>query len=240
MTHMPHASVARHLARRVTTTPMEDPIVNFKEAPLPEGWSDYLRQYLARGETHYTARPGIPALRSAIGREVHERGGPKRDVNDVIVTHGEGEALYVTLLGLGLGAESTVIVSADCRHTRLFDLLGIERVDPSSPEADGAGACYRESPQTGGSDGPADILALGHALFSEDLREIGLPIHSDSTIMIGDLDSLPGLDSFRLGYVAGPADLVKRIQTWKQALSICTAAPSQRAAVFFIAQERAS
>ena len=48
-------------------------------------------------------------------------------------------------------------------------------------------------------------------------------------IVIGNWDEVPGLASFRVGYVAAPKEQAKKLRSWKQALSICTAAPSQRA-----------
>ena len=48
-------------------------------------------------------------------------------------------------------------------------------------------------------------------------------------IVIGNRDAVPGLASFRVGYVAAPKEKAAKLRSWKQALSICTAAPSQRA-----------
>lgn len=56
-------------------------------------------------------------------------------------------------------------------------------------------------------------------------------------IVIGDWDELPGLSSFRVGYVAAAPELAKKIRAWKQALSICTAAPSQRAVLLALDKE---
>ena len=42
-------------------------------------------------------------------------------------------------------------------------------------------------------------------------------------------DDVLGLASFRVGYVAAPKKKAAKLRSWKQALSMCTAAPSQRA-----------
>lgn len=220
--------------------------VLYADRPLPDGLLDHLRRHLAGGETHYTTRPGLTELRSAIGREIHDQGGPDRNADSVIVTHGEGEALYVTLLGLEIGPGSTVALDGRFRHRRLFDLLGIEVVSLDDPEAAKARALYREVGKPLRPEAPVvgeerfEILALGDLLFSERAGEIDLSPVPNHAICLGHLDSLPGLDHFRMGYVAGPPDLVRRIQIWKQALSICSAAPSQRAALFAISRERES
>ena len=66
----------------------------------------------------------------------------------------------------------------------------------------------------------ADRLALGLDPLS---FQEGLP----SSTIVGTLDDLPGLSSFRVGFVCAPRELASEIRTWKQALSICSAAPSQ-------------
>ena len=246
MTYHNDSVVARRLAKRVASAQPDTPPIHFNSTPAPEGLSDHLRKHLAGGETHYTARPGIPELRALIGSEIERRGGPSRDADGVIVTHGEGEALYVTLLGLGLGADPTIVVAEKCRHRKLFDLLDIAVVDPSQTSAATAMASYREfgdessAAAVAGTTESIGILALGGFLFSSESRSPGATTLPSSAILIGHLDSVPGLDHFRIGYVAGPPEIVKRIQTWKQALSICTAGPSQRATLFAIEKERAS
>ena len=246
MTDLRNSIVMAHLAKRVVSTRPKPAPVTFADTPIPEGLHNYLKDHLASGETHYTARPGITELRQSVGRKLGGLGGPERDADGVIVTQGEGEALYVTLLGLGIGAESTIAVAGDCAHLGLLRMLGIEAVGADDPKASGASACFCGiDEKLGGNtppvpDGCFEILALGDLLFSKRSLETDLSIVSHDTILIGHLDSLPGLDHFRMGYVAGPPDLVKRIQTWKQALSICSAAPSQRAALFAISRERTS
>jgi hypothetical protein len=243
MTEHRGSIVARRLAKRVADTGPDTPSVHFDETPVPDGLFVHLRKHLVEGETHYTARPGIPELRAAIGRRIRQWGGPDRDAESVIVTHGEGEALYVSLLGLGVTAETTIVVSGRCRHLALLDLLDIAVVDAKNPSAGIAQASYRElgddsdEASLTGAESRFEILSLGGLLFSADSPASKDSILSSGAIVIGHLDSVPGLDHFRLGYVAGPAELVKRIQTWKQALSICTAGPSQRAALFAIEQE---
>jgi aspartate/methionine/tyrosine aminotransferase len=246
MTDLRETYVARRLAERVSITPHALPPVEYDESPIPEGLLDCLREHLATGETHYTARPGIKELRDAIGHEIGRIGGMARESDGVIVTHGEGEALYVTLLGLGLSSASKLAVHGQCRHGTLLDLLGIAAVGVNKTESANADATYREIAEEGAggarvAGGAGDtgserfeIASLGDLLFSAGSHTDALQNMPDSAIIIGSLDSVPGLDHFRLGFVAGPPDLVKRIQKWKQALSICTAGPSQRAALYAI------
>jgi len=238
--------IAQRLANRFGGPLPANAPVRFEDSPVTEGLLDHLREHLTAGETHYTARPGVPELRSAIGREIGEVGGVKRDADGVIVTHGEGEALYVTLLGLGLGTGSSIAISGGCRHTALLNLLDIRMVGQGDPEATEAQAIYSElGPDPtklarSETEGRIEIIALGGWLFSAAARSSETVLPPDGEILIGHLDSIPGLDHFRIGFVAGPPETVKRIQTWKQALSICTAGPSQRAALFAIGEENQS
>ncbi len=236
----------RQLAKRVSALGMETLPVPFLDNPLPTGLLAHLRDHLQRGETHYTTRPGLTELRSAVAEKIRQRGGPDRAAGSVIVTHGEGEALYVTLLGLGVDAGSIVVVSGDCCHRGLMDLLGIQLVDPDDAGAGNAKVFYREvgggfrDPGRVPKEGIPEVLVLGGQLFLSEAGAADLSFLSDDTILVGHFDSLPGLDQFRMGYVAGPPELVKGIQTWKQALSICSAAPSQRAASFLLSREEDS
>ena len=50
--------------------------------------------------------------------------------------------------------------------------------------------------------------------------------------MIGSLDGLSAMRPFRLGFVAAPPETLNGITKWKQASSICSPAPSQRAALW--------
>lgn len=157
--------------------------------PLPPQVLAAVRAALDAGETHYVARPGLPELREEIAEAIERRGGPRYDpATSVVVTAGEEEALYVTLLALS--SEPGELA---------FEI-------------------------------PAEVVPLGDALARP--KDEPLPaIDVAHSIVIGSLDALPGVGSFRVGFVAGPEPALKRIQTWKQALSICTAGPSQRAAL---------
>lgn len=242
MTELQSSLIHSRLAKRVASEPPEPGPVSFNDVPSAAGLHEYLSEHLAAGETHYTTRPGLTELRQAIGCELGSLGGPDRGADGVIVTQGEGEALYVTLLGLGIGAASVVAITPDCAHRKLLSMLGTVVVGADDPDASNADGCLcefdtvRSDAKEQIPDGRFKIVVLGGLLFSENSSKTDLSSFPASTVLIGNLDSLSGLDHFRLGYVAGPPDVVKRIQTWKQALSICSAAPSQRAAMFAISQ----
>lgn len=149
------------LAERVRRLPnVPNGIDTVEVTPVPEEILKGVRDALLAGETHYTARPGIPELRAKLAERLAIS---DRTADEIVITCGEREARFVARLALGL--------------------------DPLFPQDD------------------------------------------ESLPLVGTLDDLPGLSSFRVGFVCAPRELALKIGTWKQALSICSAAPSQRAAL---------
>jgi aminotransferase len=71
-------------------------------------------QALQKGETHYTSNLGIMPLREAIAQNLEERYGVRYDpVNEIIVTVGVSEALYLTFTAL-LDPGDEVIIPTPC------------------------------------------------------------------------------------------------------------------------------
>ena len=227
-----------------------------EESVLDPGLLESLRHHLLAGETHYPARPGMPELRERIGARLPAIGYTSRDAAGVLVTASEGESLLVTLLGLGMVPGGFLVARSGGRHQSLMNWLGVD----SGPDA-GSGtvagtARYREvdSPSESGSaaseeesgDGSAPTIdATGGLLFrgyspaeqlsaehAPDPLPPDAPRNPPDTIVIGDLSSLGGLGPFRLGFVAADPEVVQQITKWKQASSICSPGPSQRAALW--------
>jgi aspartate/methionine/tyrosine aminotransferase len=199
--------------------------------PVAEGAPEPIwravRAALVSGETHYTPRPGLLALRRKIAEEIAGRGGPTYDpAKAVVVTAGEQEALFTTLLGLAPGpGEFLLAARADCRHLPLFGLLGLV---PRQGSGSGARFVYREAGFPSSDFELPEIFNLGDGLASKG----ALPSWDVArAVVVGSLDALPGVASFRVGFVAGAETVMRRVETWKQAFSICTAGPSQRAAL---------
>ncbi len=178
-------------------------------APAPE-LLEGLRHHLHAGETHYPDRPGMAELRRLVGAALPGAGYPARGPDGVLITASEGESLFVTLLGLAVGKGDSFPGSAPARHRRLLDWMGVV---PGEPDAAGR------------------IHAIGDRLFRP-----GDQRHPDDAlahvIVIGSLDGLEAMHPFRLGFVAAPPETLAGITKWKQASSICSPAPSQRAALW--------
>lgn len=201
---------------------------------------------LLDGDTHYTVRPGVPELRRSIARAVFEAGGPTPDAEDpmdnVLITSDVSESLFAVVLGLGL-SPGTVVASSKgtCRHRGLFSLMGMETLrageatDTGLPikliyrEWDSDIKMQKETLDAPSADDCVDVVDLHSSLWSGSLAS--LPPHEPRSLFVGSLDALDGLSTFRIAFLMAPSDIFTRCRTWKQALSICSAAPSQRAAL---------
>jgi len=208
---------------------------------------------LIGGETHYTNRPGIPALRSRVADELQLLGGPAFDPNlGVVITAGVREALFVTMLGLRLLPGEVIVGGPDDggEFADLFSLIGLRPVslgDAPSSSAD-ARLVYHEREQddtatatliaTATGQGLPLVLNIRSSIGSDRAATLSALASHDQSMVVGDLDALPGIAAFRVGFVAGPAALVAGARLWKQAFSICTAAPSQRAALIALDRRR--
>jgi aspartate/methionine/tyrosine aminotransferase len=203
-----------------------------------------VKRALISGETHYTNRPGIPALRTRLAQEIVRLGGPSYDPDlGVVITASAREALFVTLLGLGLPQGEVLIAgAAGDEYAGLFSLVGL-RPRSIGPLTDSVRLLYFESvdaPAAAATTVEATAVNLPILLnLRSAVGAAGAPAAFTGPacrpVIVGDLDALPGMPAFGVGFVAGPTAMVGAARTWKQAFSICTAAPSQRAALVALA-----
>ena len=196
-----------------------------------------LRAALLGGETHYTPRPGLPELQDAIGQRIEAAGAPPGGT--VVVTAGRQEALFVALAGAR--AEGGDIPAS-------VDLSAATKGDPGIlaacaaldlcpvAEAPGSGAVARVmAPGEPGSSAPVEIVDCGDRLLGQENSErTFLAGVGEDAVLVGSLDGLPELAPFRVGFFRAPPRLLGRLRSLKQAISICTAAPSQRTAALLL------
>ncbi len=230
---------------------------------LAQGLLDGLRHHLLAGETHYPDRPGMGELRRRVGAALPAAGFPAREPDGVLITAGEGESLFATLLGLGEGEGTSIVGKTGGRHQRLLDWMRVRVTEPGAeadPEAAfrlieyEEGASVPEDGNAAHDPGLPQVHAIGSRLFAEaDARArsasaapIGVSPSAEGpgagasaptgaladAIVIGSLDGVDGMQPFSLGFVAAPVAVRPRIAKWKQASSICSPAPSQRAALW--------
>ena len=210
---------------------------------LPAATAAALRAALVGGETHYTPRPGLPELREAVARRLEAAGAPPGGT--VVVTTGRQEALFCALAGaraaaggggaggaigrvlLGRTAQEDPGALAACGALELVPVPG-----PEDSEAVARVVAPEEAVAGGGAEIPMDIVDCGDRLLGP-AGEGEAPFLagvSETAVLVGSLDGLPELAPFRVGFLCAPPAVFGRLRSLKQAISICTAAPSQRAA----------
>lgn len=205
-----------------------------------EGLLAGLRHHLLAGETHYPDRPGMGELRRRVGEALPDVGFPPREPDGVLITQGEGESLFATILGLGGGEGAAIVAQPGSRHQRLLDWMRVRVIEPGADAASDAEVAFHlieydtgaATPGNGNASeapGLVQVHAIGDRLFGGSGAEVGAPADA---IVIGSLHGLGGMHPFSLGFVAAPVDVRPRIAKWKQASSICSPAPSQRAALW--------
>jgi len=193
---------------------------------------------LARGETHYTDRPGIPEFRAWVADHLGQRFGLDIDPSEVTITCGSTEARFVTMTLLA-EAGSAVLCPGDSSRIRgALHILGADIVDSIqdnvsllyiSPDV------YRET--------SIELLQRAEEtdwwiIYDLSLAKTDPPFHparnpklASRVVTINSLSaSMPG---WRLGWMAG-SEMALRLRAGKQAITICTTAVSQWAGLEWV------
>ncbi len=228
----------------------------------PEHVRQAARDALARGETHYTVRPGVPALRAAFAARSTGDGFPAT-ADGTIVTNGGAEALYIALQAtLRPGDRALIAGPVAPNITAMIHFIGAQTTrlpgavgGPSSMTADAiheedAALLLLASPSpVSGLDPPlAHVEATIAAAVERGITVIldrsaagcrydgtrpvfGNPALGARIVTTGSLSVSHGLAGWRVGYVSAPAERIGVLRELKQAMSICTTAVSQFAAL---------
>lgn len=105
-----------------------------EDAPTPAHIGDAAKDALDRGETHYTSRPGVPELRSAIAAYSTAEGFPAT-TDDIVITNGGAEALYIALQStLKPGDRAAIIGPIAPNVAEMIDFIGAQRVALATAE----------------------------------------------------------------------------------------------------------
>lgn len=244
------------VADRALSLP-EGRAVVLPESGLSRELTARLRQALLGGETHYTARPGIPELRAAVRERLLAAG--LGGAGEVVITAGREEALFVALAGAREAARDggrlggrapgegrVLLPAAGARDPAFLAACGVLDLRPTTVAGDPATgvaavalldapeavASSEEAPSSEADGGALPILDLGDGLAR--LAPGALGGVGAGTVLVGSLDGWPALAGFRVGFFFAPTAVLPRLRGLKQAISICTAAPSQRAAALVL------
>lgn len=209
--------------------------------PVPEAVVRATLDAFARGETHYTDRPGILPLREAVTKRLRERFGLEADPKaNTLITCGATEARFVAvqeLLGPGDGLytgmnperlEGALIV----RSAELTENVGEARVlflTSSMSEAEQRGLLEQVN------EDAVVILELDDEATT--FHPAQLERFANRTVTIGDLGVWDSLLSWRVGFLAAPPASAAGLRDFKQALTICTTNLSQWAVLAVMAEK---
>jgi (5-formylfuran-3-yl)methyl phosphate transaminase len=204
------------------------------DVDVPQSVRDAADAALARGETHYTDRPGILPLREQVARDVKARFGVEVDAKaGVVITCGGTEARFVAVQQLLPEGGTLVALSHPERVAGACIVRDVTLAGPDATVASEARVALYLNGET-----PNDVADP----WLERARDGGWPVvfeadaggrHpaalglAEQTVTIGSLGLDEGMASWRLGFLAAPAAKAGPLRDFKQALTICTTNVSQ-------------
>ena len=187
---------------------------------------------LARGETHYTDRPGVFPLRVIIAALLQEKFEITVDARtELTVTCGLTEARFVSVQQLLQPADTLAApVCSDC----LFGAALLRRVTLVTSIGPDVRVVYLRSsmPEAMLRSHLAEAPAVSSILYEVDdhnsrFHPAQISGFAKRTVTIGDL----GEKSWRVGFLACPNAASPGMRDFKQALTICSTNLSQWAAL---------
>ena len=236
--------------------------------PTPEHICRAAAEAMLRGETHYVASAGIPALRRAIARKLREDNAIEIDPEQIIVTPGGKAALFVSILALvGPGDDvlmfdpgwvsyepMVTIAGARCRHVPLDPAenywISKEAIEAQLTPATRLLIVNSPNNPTGRVLTEAELAVIAEVAQERDLLVISdeiyekivydghrhyslasLPGMADRTLTVNGFSKAYAMTGWRLGYVAGPAPLIKQIMKVHSHSATCATSFAQWGAV---------
>jgi len=236
---------------------------------LPEHVIRAVEQSLDEGETHYTTRPGLPALAEAVAQKlVSEQALTLDPATEVVISCGGREGMFVALqvlvqpgdevlvpalrpafvdedirlaqgvlVPVPLLAEEGFEMRAERIRERLTDKARVLVLcNPADPT--GAVISPEEMARIAALAHEADLTVISDESLDEsldgDIRHTSIasfPEAAQRTLAVGSFSRLHNLASWRVGYFAGHKSLAQPVRDLKQAMTICTSAMSQYAAL---------
>lgn len=232
-------TLARPLARRVAD--LELPAERFGSEPdIPDSVIQAAVDALARGETHYSDRPGIPEFRTWVASQLLDRYGVKLDPKEVTITCGSTEARYATMT-LFAEAGSQVLCPGDTAMIAgVARVLGVEVVrtadDPQRVKVlyltpDDPDEVVDAALQLAAQHGWWIIWDMSFARRQRDFHPAQQPPLTARVVTIDTVSE--HMAGWRVGWMAG-SEAALRLRAFKQSITICTTNVSQWAALEFV------
>ena len=106
-----------------------DDVIDFTlgdpDVPTPKAICDAAYNAAINGKTHYAPNAGLPALREAIARQVSKESGIDYTANNVAVTIGATEAVYLSFMAcINPGDEVIILAPYWVQYENIVKLLG--------------------------------------------------------------------------------------------------------------------
>ena len=195
---------------------------------------------LARGETHYTDRPGIPEFRQWVADDLGKAYGIQIAPEEVTITCGSTEARYVTLTLLAQ-PQTQVLCLGDTAPIRgALHLVGAQPVDSIA-------AAKRVSVLYLRPDDDREVLTallkraetenwwlIWDMSLAADRPDFHPAQNEKLAARVVTIDSLSHrMAGWRVGWMAG-SEAALRLRARKQAMTICTTSVSQWAGLEWV------
>lgn len=205
------------------------------DVDVPQAVRDAADAALARGETHYTDRPGILPLREQVARDVQARFGVEVDAKGgVVITCGGTEARFVAVQQLLPTGGTLIALSHPERLAAaciVRDVTLATADDGATDDATGVALYLNgETPHDVADAWLARAKTQGWPVMYEadaggrHPATLGL---AEQTITIGSLGLDQGMASWRLGFLAAPVAKAGPLREFKLALTLCSTNVSQ-------------
>lgn len=223
-------TLTRPLAARIVALPPTTEMPDHA-SDVSEGVINAAKDALDRGETHYTDRAGVMALRTLVSERIAAQTGVKIEPKAITITCGLIEARAVAIRVLAKPGSAIV-----CPQM-LPDVIGIAALIGSpvvakAEEAQDASLAYL-TPADSADEITTIMQTSAYVIW--DLSVPGTARHPATEASLARrVTTIDGLDrdlpSWRVGWVGG-SELSERLRGFKQSLTICTTSVSQWAAV---------
>ena len=226
------------------------------------------QEALGAGATHYTNPMGMPQLRQAIADNIAEYGGGRYAPEDIVVTPGGQQAMFIIALGLLDPGDELLIPcpgynpylqAAELTEAKLVEIrtsmetnftitadMVREHITPRSKVL----ILINPGNPTGTVISPDEVERICEVAKEHDLIVVSdeiyaritydghraqpvasLPGMHERTITLSGVSKAYAMTGWRVGYFAGPADLMPALAEIHHAFAISTSAVGQHAAL---------
>ncbi len=197
---------------------------------------------------HYTRRPGIAPLCRAVTERLAAKDVVVDPEDGIVITGGVAETRFVALRTLAAQQTLYLLPESLTRYQALAEFTGatVHVVDPAGELPVAAGGVLliaatqpepvlaRLAQWAATANLTVIVDAIDVDLLGEESLErpfASLPGMADRTLTLGSFANLTGLDAWQVAWFAGAKPLVVKVRNLKQAMTICSPAPGQYAAL---------